>query len=372
MKLPYTKSKSFAASLARAVVAFALAGIGAAAFAATFDLSPEQPGRVRGARDDAVIRALPASFKFVEPDTLTVGIAPSQPPISAYATDARTVVGFDADLAQLLADSLGRKLKIVALAWPDWPLALESGRVDAVLSNVTVTEERKAKFDFSTYRKDQVGFYVKSDSKIASIRQPRDVAGLRVITDAGTNQEKILLEWDRENVAHGLKPVTVQYYDDHAVKSVALQAGRADAIFSVNSVLAYQAAQQHRTKLVGAVSGGWPRTADIAVTTRRGSGLAAPFTLAINGFIRNGTYRRVLERWSLGSEAIDASRTNPPGRSMKSRATAPPATQPFGAVAGLTPMREAGANDRARRPGGRAARSGGAPPDRLFLSTDFP
>lgn len=47
MKLPYTKSKSFAASLARAVVAFALAGIGAAAFAATFDLSPEQPGRVR-------------------------------------------------------------------------------------------------------------------------------------------------------------------------------------------------------------------------------------------------------------------------------------------------------------------------------------
>ncbi|RKN98836.1 renilla-luciferin 2-monooxygenase, partial [Burkholderia mallei] len=27
---------------------------------------------------------------------------------------------------------------------------------------------------------------------------------------------------------------------------------------------------------------------------------------------------------------------------MKSRATAPPATQPFGAVAGLTPMREAG------------------------------
>lgn len=57
---------------------------------------------------------------------------------------------------------------------------------------------------------------------------------------------------------------------------------------------------------------------------------------------------------------------------MKSRATAPPATQPFGAVAGLTPMREAGANDRARRPGGRAARSGGAPPDRLFLATDFP
>ncbi|WP_323119765.1 ABC transporter substrate-binding protein [Burkholderia alba] len=295
------------------VAAAALIGFGATASAATFDLSPQQPGRPRGAPDSDAIRAVPAGFRFAEADTLTIGIAPNSPPISTYATDARTVVGFDADLAQLLADSLGRKLKIVALAWPDWPLALESGKVDAVISNVTVTEERKAKFDFSTYRRDQVGFYVKSGSRIASIREPKDVAGLRVITDAGTNQEKILLEWDRQNVAHGLRPVTVQYYDDDAVKAVALQSGRADAIFSVNSVLAYQAARQGGTRLVGTVSGGWPRTADIAVTTRKGSGLADPVTLALNDLIRDGGYRKVLDRWQLGSEAIDRSQTNPPG-----------------------------------------------------------
>ncbi|SMF98970.1 ABC transporter substrate-binding protein [Burkholderia singularis] len=302
----------FKGRIVRAVAA-GLLGLSMAASAVTFDLSPEQPGRIRGGRDEAVIRAVPPSFKFVTPGTLSVGIAPAQPPISAYATDARTVVGFDADFAQLLADALGRKLKIVPLAWPDWPLALQSGRVDAVLSNVTVTEERKTKFDFSTYRQDLVGFYVKSDSKITSIREPKDIAGLRVITDAATNQEKILLEWDRENVAHGLKPVAVQYYDDDAVKTVALQSGRADAIFSVNSVLSYQAAQQHDKRLAGTVSGGWPRTADIAVTTRRGSGLAEPITLAINDLIKNGTYRRVLDRWNLGSEAIEVSRTNPPG-----------------------------------------------------------
>ncbi|MET5012977.1 transporter substrate-binding domain-containing protein, partial [Burkholderia pseudomallei] len=79
-----------------------------------------------------------------------------QTPISLFSSDARSVVGFDADLAQVLAVCLGRKVKIVALAWPDWPLALESCRVVAVLSNVTVSEERKAKFYFSTYRKDQV------------------------------------------------------------------------------------------------------------------------------------------------------------------------------------------------------------------------
>ncbi|MBR8123004.1 ABC transporter substrate-binding protein [Burkholderia multivorans] len=302
------------ASRAIVTLAAALAGLTAfAAAAATFDLSPEQRGRPRGIADPAVERAGPASFRFAEPDTLTIGIAPSLPPISTYATDARTVVGFDADVGQLVADTLGRRLKIVALAWADWPLALDSGNVDAVISNVTVTEERKQKFDFSTYRKDQLGFYVRNDSAIRAIREPKDVAGLRIVTDAGTNQEKILLAWDRDNVAHGLKPVQVQYYDDHAMRIVAVQSGRADAIFSVNSVLAYQSAQQGKTRLVGTVSGGWPRTADIAIATRKGSGLAQPLTDALNGLIKNGRYTQILDRWNLASEAIDTSRTNPPG-----------------------------------------------------------
>ncbi|MGF6445948.1 ABC transporter substrate-binding protein [Paraburkholderia youngii] len=284
------------------------------AFAATgFDLSPDQHGRVRAEQDAAAAKAVPANFPFVAKDELTVGIVVAHPPISTYATDAKTVVGFDPDLAQLVADSLGRKLNVVILAWPDWPLALASGKVDAVISNVTVTEERKAKFDFSTYRRDEVGFFVKTDSPIRSIREPKDVAGLRVITDAGTNQEKILLEWDKQNVAHGLKPIQVQYYDDDAVKSVALQSGRADAIFSVNAALLYDSATHGKTRQVGTVSGGWPRTAEVAVTTRRGSGLAAPVTIALNDLIGKGQYRAVLERWNLGSEAIDKAATNPPG-----------------------------------------------------------
>ncbi|WP_244196192.1 ABC transporter substrate-binding protein [Paraburkholderia susongensis] len=278
-----------------------------------FDLSPEQHGRARAEQDAAATKAVPANFPFVAKDALTIGIVPAHPPISTYATDAKTVVGFDPDLAQLVADSLGRKLNVVILAWPDWPLALASGKVDAVISNVTVTEERKEKFDFSTYRRDQLGFFVRTDSPIKSIREPKDVAGLRVITDAGTNQEKILLEWDRQNVAHGLKPIEVQYYDDDAVKFVALQSGRADAIFSVNAALLYDAATRGKTRQVGTVSGGWPRTAELAVTTRKGSGLANPLTIALNDLIAKGQYRAVLERWNLGSEAIEKAATNPPG-----------------------------------------------------------
>jgi polar amino acid transport system substrate-binding protein len=92
-----------------------------------------------------------------------------------------------------------------------------------------------------------------------------------------------------------------------------LQSGRADAILSVNAALAYDAARQGKTRQVGTLSGGWPRTAEVAVTSRKGSGLAEPLTIALNNLIQNGQYRSVLARWQLESEAIAKAATNPPG-----------------------------------------------------------
>ncbi|MBZ3695933.1 ABC transporter substrate-binding protein [Phyllobacterium calauticae] len=278
-----------------------------------FDLSPDQKDRVRAEKNQKAIEAVSKNFKFVSDGKLTIGLHPSNPPLSTYASDATTVVGFDVDLAQLVADSLGRELVLVPVAWADWPLGLESGKFDAVISNVTVTEQRKEKFDFSTYRKDELGYYVKADSAIKAIKEPKDIAGLKVITDAGTNQEKILLAWDKENVDKGLKPIEVQYYDDDAVKYLAIESGRADAVFSVNATQAYKAAVNGKTKLVGTVSGGWPITAEVAVTTRKGSGVADGVTTALNAVIADGKYKKVLDRWNLGSEAIDKATTNPPG-----------------------------------------------------------
>lgn len=143
-------SRRAAAALVLGLAAATAPGVAAAQ---SFDLSPEQPGRPRAEKVEAIAAAVPKDFKFIEDGVLTVAIAPGQPPIATYATDARTVIGADPDLIQLVADLLGLKLKIVAVAWADWPLGLSSGKYDAVISNVGATEERKQRFDFSTYRK---------------------------------------------------------------------------------------------------------------------------------------------------------------------------------------------------------------------------
>ncbi|MBY5824612.1 ABC transporter substrate-binding protein, partial [Rhizobium leguminosarum] len=56
-----------------------------------------------------------------------------------------------------------------------------------------------------------------------------------------------------------------------------------------------------------------PDRSDVAITTRKGSGLADALTVATNGLIKDGTYAKILDHWHLSEEALPASETNPPG-----------------------------------------------------------
>lgn len=299
--------------VAAGIMAFAIDLSPAAAANDIFDLSPDQTGRVRAETDAAAIAAIPKDLKFVTPGKLTVAVSPGGPPLATYATDAKTVVGADPDYAFAIADSLGLELELVPVAWADWPLGLVSGKYDAVISNVGVTEQRKEKFDFSTYRQGLHGFFVKADSHIKEIKEPKDAAGLRITVGASTNQERILLKWNDENVQAGLKPIELQYHDDEAARLVALRSGRVDVIVQPHAQLVYIAIRDKNIKRVGTLSAGWPERSDVAIATRKGSGLADALTLATNRLMKNGTYAKVLARWQLSEEALPESRTNPPG-----------------------------------------------------------
>ncbi|GAA1272756.1 ABC transporter substrate-binding protein [Arthrobacter pascens] len=280
----------------------------------TFNLSPQQD-RFPVTVDPAAAALVPEAIK--KDGKLTVAVSPFAPPLAVYATDNKTPVGNEVDIAVALAQTLGLDADIVPTAWADWPLGVESGKYEAVLSNVTVTEERKLKFDFASYRDDKLGFYAKSGSDIAKVESAADVAGKRIIVGSGTNQEAILLRWDEENKAKGLKPVEFQYYDDDSASNLALQSGRADLTFGPNATAAYKAASDSKTKLVGLVDGGWPLKASIAATTKKGNGFAAAAQAGLNHLIEDGTYAKILDRWDLSTEAVAKSELNPAGLPSK-------------------------------------------------------
>jgi polar amino acid transport system substrate-binding protein len=274
------------------------------------DTSPDQ-NRVHTAANQKAIDLLPPGL--VDDGVLRVATTPFSAPLDFYADDNATPIGNETDIAQLIADGLGLDLELVPTDWANWPLATRSGDVDATISNVTVTEERKQLFDFSSYRVDNLGFLAAAGSKLA-ITKPADVARLRIAVGSGTNQEKILLAWDQQNRAAGLEPVDVQYFQNDSDTTLALQSGRIDLSFGPNATAAYRAATApDHFEVVGTVNGGWPDTAQIAVATAKGNGLAPAVTAALNGAIADGSYTKVLERWRLTSESIEHAETNPPG-----------------------------------------------------------
>jgi polar amino acid transport system substrate-binding protein len=278
--------------------------------ALTVDTSPDQ-NRVHTEPNDAAIALLPPGL--VDDGVLTVAVGAFTAPLSFLADDNQTVIGNEPDIAQLVADALGLELNLVTTDWSNWPLATQSGSVDVTIANVTVTEERKQLFDFSSYRVDNLGFLAQAGSDL-TIDKPADVAGLTIAVGSGTNQEKILLAWDAQNRAAGLAPVDVQYFQNDGDTTLALQSGRLDLTFGPNATAAYKAATAPDDfQVVGTVNGGWPETAQIAVATAKGNGLAPAVTAALNAAIDDGSYPKVLERWGLTSESIEHSETNPPG-----------------------------------------------------------
>lgn len=297
----------------------ALAAAAIAAFAtlasaqSVYDLSPQQPGRPRTQPNPAAIAAIAGDARLVEPGVLTVATNASTPPLATYATDSATLVGADPDVAQLIADSLGLKLKLIPTPWADWPLGVASRKYDAAISNIGVTEQRKEKFDFSSYRAGLHGFFVKADSKVGKIAEPKDVAGLRIVLGGGTNQERILLEWSKQNLAAGLKPIELITFDDEANRLLALSSGRADVIVQPHAQLLFIQQRDRNIRRVGVLSAGWPERSDVAVATRKGAGLAQAITLALEGAYRDGTFDAALRRWGVEEERLEKPETNPRG-----------------------------------------------------------
>ena len=235
------------------------------------------------------------------------------PPLSFYDTDNTTPIGVEEDISSLVADVLGLKVRHNVASWENVFVGLDSGKYDAGFSNITVTEERKEKYDFATYRLDNISFEARSGSGW-KVTGPADVAGRTIAVDSGTNQEKLLLDWNAQNVAKGLKPVAVKYFQNSTAYYLALQSGRIDAYLGPNPSAAYHAKTSGQTEIIGTVSGAGPTLqGKIAATTKKGDGLVKALADALNEVIRNGSYAKVLAKWGLSDEAVPSSEINPPG-----------------------------------------------------------
>lgn len=120
------------------------------------NLTPNQ-NRVTTPKVDAIAALVPDEVR--RRGTLeVVDSLGTVPPLDFYATDDKTIIGAEPDLASLVANVLGLQVKFNPESWENVFVGLDSGKYDVGFTNITVTEARKEKYDFATYRLDNLGF----------------------------------------------------------------------------------------------------------------------------------------------------------------------------------------------------------------------
>lgn len=95
---------------------------------------------------------------------LRVGTNAEFPPFE-YTLDDGTIVGFDIEIAKLIAKKANKTLEIVNTAFDSLLLELDSGNVDFVIAGMTVDAERSAQVDFSaSYYTSEQAVIVRADN----------------------------------------------------------------------------------------------------------------------------------------------------------------------------------------------------------------
>ncbi len=84
---------------------------------------------------------------IVQKGELVVGTAASMPPFN-MTTKEGEIIGFEPDLARLIAAGMGIPLKLEPMPFSKLLPALETGKIDMILSNMTMTPRRNLKVAF--------------------------------------------------------------------------------------------------------------------------------------------------------------------------------------------------------------------------------
>lgn len=155
----------------------------------------------------------PVIDRILAQKELVVGTSATYPPLTFKSKDGN-VYGFDIDLARMIAGAMDVKLRTVVIPFDELISALERGKIDMIISNMTITPQRNLRVAYA-------GPYFVSGQSILTRKE--DAAGVGSPEDINRGDFSIAVarETTAEQVAARLLPkarIVVVKSTDEAIR----------------------------------------------------------------------------------------------------------------------------------------------------------
>jgi polar amino acid transport system substrate-binding protein len=115
-----------------------------------------------------------SSCSKTDDDKLVVGMELAYPPFETTDKDNKPT-GISVDLAYSLGEALGREVVIENIAWTGLIPALETDKIDIIISSMTINDERKKTIDFSDpYASIGLALLIGNDSSVQTFEDLKE------------------------------------------------------------------------------------------------------------------------------------------------------------------------------------------------------
>jgi polar amino acid transport system substrate-binding protein len=219
---------------------------------------------------------------------LTFGSDATFPPMEFVDTN-KNIVGFDVDMINAVAKAAGFEAVVKNVAWDGIFAGLENSEYDGILSSVTITDERKAKYDFSSpyVNAGQVIIVAKTTKGVS---KPDDlkgkVVGVQISTTGDIAVTKIA----------GVKQKKT--YDEIGLAVEDLSIGRLDAVVVDSPIAANYVLQNDKYKAKLQIVGKPFTDEYYGVTVRKGDAKALDLiNKGLAAIQKDGTLDKLKAKW---------------------------------------------------------------------------
>ncbi|EKN4606958.1 amino acid ABC transporter substrate-binding protein [Vibrio parahaemolyticus] len=196
--------------------------------------------------------------------------------------------GFEVDMWDEIGKRNDYKIEYVTSNFSGLFGLLETGRIDTISNQITMTDERKAKYLFADpYVIDGAQITVRKGND--SIKGVDDLAGKTVAVNLGSNFEQLLRQYDKDG------KINIKTYDTGIEHDVAL--GRADA-FVMDRLSALELIKKTGLPLELAgkpfetIQNAWP-----FVNNEKGQKLQVEVNKALAEMRADGTVEKISVKW---------------------------------------------------------------------------